>query len=138
MTCVSLEAEPLDGLRLPIRIGNPSPAARAASGAASTAMAAVDAIRRFLGSVFIRPRTRPLQGKTGDDAGTVSWVTGDGGLDPNDLETFLRVAAEAEALPIGHPDAEAVQRATAKIYKTVRTRRRAERRGGRGVGAPAG
>ena len=50
------------------------------------------------------------------------------GLDPEELETFLRVAAEAEQLPIGHPDAEAVQRATAKLYKTVRTRRRAERR----------
>ena len=50
------------------------------------------------------------------------------GLDPDDLETFLRVAAEAEALPIGHPDAVAVQRATAKLYKTVKIRRRVEKR----------
>jgi NAD(P)-dependent dehydrogenase (short-subunit alcohol dehydrogenase family) len=50
------------------------------------------------------------------------------GLDPKDLETFLRVAAEAEALPAGHPDALAVQRATARLYKTVKIRRRVEKR----------
>jgi NAD(P)-dependent dehydrogenase (short-subunit alcohol dehydrogenase family) len=50
------------------------------------------------------------------------------GIDPADLEACLRVLAQAEQLPIGHPDALTVQRATAKIYKTVRTRRRSERR----------
>jgi NAD(P)-dependent dehydrogenase (short-subunit alcohol dehydrogenase family) len=50
------------------------------------------------------------------------------GLDPADLETFLRVAAEAEKLPLEHPDALAVQRATAKLYKAVKIRRRVEKR----------
>jgi NAD(P)-dependent dehydrogenase (short-subunit alcohol dehydrogenase family) len=50
------------------------------------------------------------------------------GLDPADLETFLRVAEEAEELPTGHPDAVAVQRATAKLYKAVKLRRRVEKR----------
>ena len=50
------------------------------------------------------------------------------GLDPGDLEALERIVAEAERLPIDHPDAIAVQRATAKLYKTVRERRRAERR----------
>jgi len=50
------------------------------------------------------------------------------GLDPADLESFLRVAAQAEALPLEHPDAVAVQRATARLYKTVKIRRRVEKR----------
>jgi NAD(P)-dependent dehydrogenase (short-subunit alcohol dehydrogenase family) len=50
------------------------------------------------------------------------------GIDPQRLEEALKVLAEAEALPAGHPDAIAVQRATAKLYKTVRTQRRIERR----------
>ncbi len=36
--------------------------------------------------------------------------------------------SEAEALPLDHPDAVAVQRATASLYKTVKVRRRNERR----------
>ena len=50
------------------------------------------------------------------------------GIDPARLEECLRVLAEAEALPLEHPDALAVQRATARIYKSVKTRRRSERR----------
>jgi hypothetical protein len=49
-------------------------------------------------------------------------------IDPDELEVCLRVLRAAEQLPIGHPDALKVQRATASVYKTVRTRRRAERR----------
>ena len=52
----------------------------------------------------------------------------DGGIDPGDLEVCLRVLGELDELPIGHPDALAVQRATSRLYKTVRNRRRAERR----------
>ncbi|MDQ3631545.1 MAG: SDR family NAD(P)-dependent oxidoreductase, partial [Actinomycetota bacterium] len=51
-----------------------------------------------------------------------------GGIDPARLEACLRVLAEAEALPLEHPDALAVQRATARIYKSVKLRRRTERR----------
>jgi NAD(P)-dependent dehydrogenase (short-subunit alcohol dehydrogenase family) len=50
------------------------------------------------------------------------------GIDPDRLQACLRVLAEAEALPLEHPDALAVQRATARIYKRVKLRRRHERR----------
>lgn len=50
------------------------------------------------------------------------------GLDPDDLATALEVLARAERLPLEHPDAVALQRATAKLYKTVRRRRRSEKR----------
>ena len=49
-------------------------------------------------------------------------------LDPERLETALRVLAEVNDLPLDHPDALAVQRATAGLYKTVKMRRRTERR----------
>jgi NAD(P)-dependent dehydrogenase (short-subunit alcohol dehydrogenase family) len=52
----------------------------------------------------------------------------DARIDAGELEACLRVLAQVEALPEDHPDSLAVQRATAKIYKTVRKRRRAERR----------
>src|SRR5947208_2098158 len=50
------------------------------------------------------------------------------GIDPADLECCLRVLREAEGLPVEHPDAVAVRRATAGLFKTVKDRRRAERR----------
>jgi NAD(P)-dependent dehydrogenase (short-subunit alcohol dehydrogenase family) len=49
-------------------------------------------------------------------------------IDPESLRTCLRVLAEAESLPAEHPDGLAVQRATAGLYKTVKQRRRVERR----------
>ncbi|WP_320672177.1 SDR family NAD(P)-dependent oxidoreductase [Patulibacter defluvii] len=49
------------------------------------------------------------------------------GIDPRELERALRVLEQVEALPVDHPDAVAVQRATSKIYKTVRARRRKAR-----------
>ena len=50
------------------------------------------------------------------------------GIDPDALETCLRVLAAAEALPPEHPDAVAVRRATASLFKAVKERRRVERR----------
>jgi NAD(P)-dependent dehydrogenase (short-subunit alcohol dehydrogenase family) len=50
------------------------------------------------------------------------------GIDPADLAVCLRVLGEAEALPADHPDAVAVRRATGGLFKTVKLRRRAERR----------
>src|SRR4051794_23876694 len=50
------------------------------------------------------------------------------GLDRDELELCLRVLAEAERLPPEHPDAIAVRRATAGLFKAVKQRRRAERR----------
>jgi NAD(P)-dependent dehydrogenase (short-subunit alcohol dehydrogenase family) len=52
----------------------------------------------------------------------------DSGIDPADLETCLRVLAELDALPVEHPDAVAVRHATSALFKTVKLRRRAERR----------
>ena len=50
------------------------------------------------------------------------------GIDPDDLEVCLRVLRAAEGLPPEHPDAVAVRRATAGVFKSVKERRRAERR----------
>jgi NAD(P)-dependent dehydrogenase (short-subunit alcohol dehydrogenase family) len=50
------------------------------------------------------------------------------GLDPDELALCLRVLAQAEALPPQHPDAVAIRRATARIFKMVKRARRAERR----------
>ncbi len=49
-------------------------------------------------------------------------------IDRDDLETCLAVLARVEQLPVEHPQAVAVRRATAKIFKTVKEVRRAERR----------
>ncbi|MCW2566460.1 MAG: L-fuco-beta-pyranose dehydrogenase [Mycobacterium sp.] len=49
-------------------------------------------------------------------------------IDPEDLATALRVLGQVDALPPEHPDAVAVRRATARIFKSVKLRRRTERR----------
>ncbi|WP_232663454.1 SDR family NAD(P)-dependent oxidoreductase [Pseudonocardia sp. TRM90224] len=49
-------------------------------------------------------------------------------IDPDDLRTCLKVLAAVDALPVEHPDAVAVRRATAGIYKSVKLRRRSEKR----------
>jgi NAD(P)-dependent dehydrogenase (short-subunit alcohol dehydrogenase family) len=54
--------------------------------------------------------------------------TPDPGIDPADLETCLRVLAAVDGLPVEHPDAVAVRRATASVFKSVKLRRRADRR----------
>jgi NAD(P)-dependent dehydrogenase (short-subunit alcohol dehydrogenase family) len=50
------------------------------------------------------------------------------GIDPNDLATCLRVFQELDDLPVEHPDAVAVRRATAGLFKSVKKRRRIEHR----------
>ncbi|WP_042409423.1 SDR family NAD(P)-dependent oxidoreductase [Streptacidiphilus carbonis] len=50
------------------------------------------------------------------------------GIDPERLKLALEVLAELDRLPIDHPDAIAVRLATAGIYRTVKHRRRQERR----------
>jgi len=45
-----------------------------------------------------------------------------------DLELCLQVLAQADELPTEHPDAVAIRRATARIYKGVKESRRAQRR----------
>jgi NAD(P)-dependent dehydrogenase (short-subunit alcohol dehydrogenase family) len=50
------------------------------------------------------------------------------GIAPQDLETCLRVLAQLDELPTEHPDAIAVREATGRVFKTLKERRRAERR----------
>jgi NAD(P)-dependent dehydrogenase (short-subunit alcohol dehydrogenase family) len=50
------------------------------------------------------------------------------GIEPEDLAACLAVLARIEHLPVEHPDAVAVRLATARIFKSVKERRRAERR----------
>ncbi|NQU36655.1 MAG: SDR family NAD(P)-dependent oxidoreductase, partial [Actinobacteria bacterium] len=50
------------------------------------------------------------------------------GIDPDDLATCLRVFQELDDLPVEHPDAVAVRRATAGLFKSVKKRRRIEHR----------
>ncbi len=52
----------------------------------------------------------------------------DGRIDPDDLRLALAVMARVEELPPEHADAVTVRRATARIYKTYKQRRRQERR----------
>jgi NAD(P)-dependent dehydrogenase (short-subunit alcohol dehydrogenase family) len=46
----------------------------------------------------------------------------------DDLRTCLEVLARVDELPVEHPDAVAVRQATARIFKSIKQRRRAERR----------
>ncbi|MEU1607152.1 SDR family NAD(P)-dependent oxidoreductase [Micromonospora matsumotoense] len=57
----------------------------------------------------------------GRDAGTP-------GVDQDELAVALRVFAALESLPSDHPDVVRVQRATARLFKMVKQRRREERR----------
>ncbi|MFI1577290.1 SDR family NAD(P)-dependent oxidoreductase [Embleya sp. NPDC020630] len=50
------------------------------------------------------------------------------GIDPARMELCLSVLAEVEDLDVEHPDAVRIRRATAAIYKSVKERRRKERR----------
>ncbi|GAB1640949.1 SDR family NAD(P)-dependent oxidoreductase [Krasilnikovia sp. MM14-A1259] len=53
---------------------------------------------------------------------------GTAGVDKDRLELCLQVLAEVQELPVEHPDAVAVRRATAGMFKVVKQRRREERR----------
>ncbi|WP_240503158.1 SDR family NAD(P)-dependent oxidoreductase [Streptomyces prasinopilosus] len=50
------------------------------------------------------------------------------GIDPERLAVCLDVLAELDTLDVDHPDAIRVRRATSHIYRTVKQRRRQERR----------
>lgn len=49
-------------------------------------------------------------------------------IDPADMATALRVFDQLEELPTEHPDSVAIRRATAHLFKSVKRRRRKERR----------
>jgi NAD(P)-dependent dehydrogenase (short-subunit alcohol dehydrogenase family) len=50
------------------------------------------------------------------------------GIPANDLALCLRVLAQADDLPPEHPDAVAIRRATARVFKGVKEKRRTQRR----------
>ncbi|MFF0746020.1 SDR family NAD(P)-dependent oxidoreductase [Streptomyces sp. NPDC004111] len=50
------------------------------------------------------------------------------GIDPERMALVLAVLAELDELDVDHPDAITIRRATAGIYRTVKQRRRQERR----------
>ena len=49
-------------------------------------------------------------------------------IDPEDLRKCLAIITQVADLPVEDPDAVTVRRATAGLFKTVKERRRAERR----------
>ena len=49
-------------------------------------------------------------------------------IDPDDLETTLRVIGELDRLPTEHPDSITVQQAAAGLYKSVKKRRKLQKR----------
>jgi NAD(P)-dependent dehydrogenase (short-subunit alcohol dehydrogenase family) len=51
------------------------------------------------------------------------------GIDPARLAVLLDVLEQLGDLPVDHPDALTVREATSKLYKTVKARKRSERRG---------
>jgi NAD(P)-dependent dehydrogenase (short-subunit alcohol dehydrogenase family) len=55
-------------------------------------------------------------------------ISGDGSIDADRLRIALEVLAEVDALAPEHPDAVAVRLATARIFKSAKKQRRAERR----------
>jgi NAD(P)-dependent dehydrogenase (short-subunit alcohol dehydrogenase family) len=57
--------------------------------------------------------------RTGTDVSTIS---------PADMEAFLRVLAHVDTLPTEHPDAVRIRHATSGIWKSVKQRRKADRR----------
>ncbi|MDT5024567.1 MAG: hypothetical protein QOE61_993 [Micromonosporaceae bacterium] len=70
------------------------------------------------------------QGSTGE--GAVPRQAGPGaaagaGIDPRRLEICLQVLGELDEIPVEHPDAVRVRLATARLFKTVKERRRRER-----------
>ncbi|MFI9644167.1 SDR family NAD(P)-dependent oxidoreductase [Micromonospora sp. NPDC051925] len=65
---------------------------------------------------------------TVDNVGQPGRDAGPPGVDQDELAIALRVFAALESLPTEHPDVVRVQRATARLYKMVKQRRREERR----------
>ena len=58
---------------------------------------------------------------------TVTKTTVDG-IDPEDLKVCLEVLAKVDELPVDHADSLLLQRATARLFKSLKERRRRERR----------
>ena len=63
-----------------------------------------------------------------EDHETPAAATAADRIDPDRMAIALEVLAQANELPLEHPDAVALQRATSRIYKTVKRKRKSERR----------
>lgn len=72
--------------------------------------------------------TGAMDGMDATDATETADVSYGPGIDPDRLATCLSVLDELDKLDVDHPDAIAVRRATAGVYRTVKQRRRQERR----------
>ncbi|MEV6563659.1 SDR family NAD(P)-dependent oxidoreductase [Streptomyces kronopolitis] len=59
---------------------------------------------------------------------TETGMAADAGIEAERMAVCLSVLEELDALPLDHPDAIAIRRATAGIYRKVKQRRRQERR----------
>src|SRR5690606_34645727 len=87
----------------------------------------------------VRQRARPERREAERETTAAMTVTEDGpraadavehgpGIDPERLAVCLAVLEELDRLDVDHPDAVLVRRATSHIYRTVKQRRRQERR----------
>ena len=65
---------------------------------------------------------------TSPDDDAASGVDGSQRIDPDDLAAALRVLEQLPGLPAGHPDIEAVKRASQRMFNRVRKARRAAAR----------
>ncbi|MFC7259395.1 SDR family NAD(P)-dependent oxidoreductase [Streptomyces lutosisoli] len=72
--------------------------------------------------------TEDSQATPAVDTAEVAEVSYGPGIDPERLAVCLGVLDELEKIDVDHPDAIAVRRATAGVYRTVKQRRRQERR----------
>ncbi|NUP52518.1 MAG: SDR family NAD(P)-dependent oxidoreductase [Catenulispora sp.] len=72
-------------------------------------------------------RARDASDAPGADNGSDGPDSHGPGIAPERLALLLDILTEVQQLPVEHPDAVAVRRATAGVYKSVKTRRRTER-----------
>lgn len=72
--------------------------------------------------------TEDSQATPAVDTAEVAEVSYGPGIDPERLAVCLSVLDELEKIDVDHPDAIAVRRATAGVYRMVKQRRRQERR----------
>src|SRR4051812_28981088 len=83
------------------------------------------------------PGHRRNAARTGDGGDPDDGELNAHGIDPDRLALCLDVLAEVEALPVEHPDAVAVRRATAGPFQTAQLQRRRDPREA-GLGAAPG
>jgi NAD(P)-dependent dehydrogenase (short-subunit alcohol dehydrogenase family) len=123
---------PADGPAAGAGTGTPEAATAAAAGAGAGTAGAVGAAAADAGAGTVSGAGTTAAAFAGTeaeaDAEAGALQDFGPGIDPERLALCLAVLAELDTLPVDHPDAIAVRRATAGIYRTVKQRRRQERR----------